>query len=106
MVYVIKSVAEFEHYRTSEKYQTVVLMLSGKQCGPCRNITPFVERLSQQYTNILFLKAWNDEVPQLFAGCRGMPSFLFFKSGKKVYEFAGANNNQLNDAVRYCARSG
>ena len=105
MVYVVKSVSEFERYRQSTKYKFVVLMLSGKQCGPCHQITPFVEQLSQQYKSILFLKALNDEVPQLFAQCTGMPAFLFFKQGKKVYEFTGANNNQLNDAVRYCARA-
>ena len=95
-VHVIKSVGELQNHRSSGK--SIVLMLSGKQCGPCRNIMPRVEQLAQQNPNILFLKAWCDEVPALFRGV-SMPTFNFYLSGNRVYQFTGANVNQLVSAV-------
>jgi putative thioredoxin len=69
-------------------------------CGPCRALTPVLEKLADQYQGKFRLTKINsDENPQLSAqyGVRSIPNVKAFVDGRLVDEFLGA---QPESAVR------
>ena len=62
-------------------------------CGPCRMIAPFIEELSNEYSDkALVLKCNVDESPAIAAryGIRNIPTVLYFKGGEIVDKQVGA----------------
>ena len=60
-------------------------------------IAPVMEKLSVDFPQASFYKIDVDEreVVAQDAGIRSMPTFLFFKNGKKICEVIGANSAAL-----------
>lgn len=71
-------------------------------CGPCRMISPRFEALSNQYTNVTFVKVNVDEAPDIAQSMQitAMPTFHFFKGGAQVKAVVGADPNALEVAVK------
>ncbi|MDB5867538.1 MAG: Thioredoxin [Betaproteobacteria bacterium] len=62
-------------------------------CGPCRALTPILEKLAAEYDGRFVLaKVNSDENPELSAryGVRGIPNVKAFAQGELVDEFSGA----------------
>ena len=59
-------------------------------CGPCRTLTPIIERVSEE-TNVKLLKINADESGELTTsfGVRGIPTVIFFKNGQEVDRVVG-----------------
>lgn len=64
-------------------------------------IAPHFEALSQQYPNVIFVKVDVDAQEKIsqMCGIRAMPTFQFFKNGKKVDDMCGADVNTLKTKV-------
>jgi len=79
----------------------VVIDFFAEWCGPCKMISPLVEQLASQLTDVVFLKVDVDQNPEIAAtyAVRSMPTFVFIKSGRKVDSFSGANYEKLKDTV-------
>jgi thioredoxin 1 len=60
-------------------------------------IAPKFEELSKTHTDVEFVKVDVDDADDIAAMCgvQAMPTFQFFKGGKKVDEMKGANVNGL-----------
>ena len=61
-------------------------------CGPCRMLTPLLERLAEHYAGrILFAKVNIDESPELTERYEitGVPTMLLFRDGKLTDEVVG-----------------
>jgi thioredoxin 1 len=61
-------------------------------CGPCRQIAPLIDELSQQYAGSVKIGKVNvDENPELSTqyGINAIPTLLLFKDGKIVERFQG-----------------
>jgi len=64
-------------------------------------VAPHFEAMSKEYTNVIFVKVDvdnQDKIAQM-CGVRAMPTFQFFKGGKKVDELMGADVATLKSKV-------
>ncbi|GAM17665.1 hypothetical protein SAMD00019534_008400 [Acytostelium subglobosum LB1] len=70
-------------------------------CPPCRAIGPIFEQLSNQYTNVVFLKVDVDQCRSTAQQCgiSAMPTFHFYIKSTKVDEFSGADPNRLKQCI-------
>ena len=66
-------------------------------CGPCRQIAPVVDEVSQEFEGkVLVCKCDVDassETPAKYM-IRSIPTLLFFKNGELVHKIVGATNKQ------------
>ncbi|XP_029470984.1 thioredoxin-2-like [Rhinatrema bivittatum] len=100
MVQTIKSKEEFDQLIESSD-KLVVTDFTASWCGPCKKIAPYYEALCKQYTEVVFLKVDVDEVGDLAEAWKisSVPTFIFFKKGKKVAELKGANEAALKAKI-------
>jgi thioredoxin 1 len=66
-------------------------------CGPCKMLSPIIEQLAEEKTNIAFAKLDVDKnraVPMQY-GIMSIPTLLYFKNGKLVDKTLGAMPKQM-----------
>ena len=66
-------------------------------CGPCKMLSPIIEQLAEEKTNIAFAKLDVDKnraVPMRY-GIMSIPTLLYFKNGKLVDKTLGALPKQM-----------
>lgn len=61
-------------------------------CGPCMMVSPLVDELSEEITDVKFCKVNVDEEQQLAVkfGIESIPTLLFFEGGKLKDQLIGA----------------
>ncbi len=62
-------------------------------CGPCRMVSPIVQRIAQEFTGRLRVVKVNvDQKPEIAAHyeIQGIPTLIIFKQGKIVWRQSGA----------------
>ena len=82
--------ASFEEFIVKNKLAVVDCWAAW--CGPCNMLSPVVEQLAGEYTNITFGKLNVDEnrkIPMRF-GVMSIPTLLYFKEGKLADKTLGA----------------
>ena len=85
---------------TDENFATEVLEASkptlvdfwAEWCGPCKQIGPILEEISNEMTNVVIAKHNIDEHPNQPTkyGVRGIPTMLLFKGGELKATKVGA----------------
>ncbi|RMZ77708.1 hypothetical protein DV738_g4231, partial [Chaetothyriales sp. CBS 135597] len=102
----VNDLADRQSYQTSivNSSGVVVLDCFATWCGPCKFISPYIEELSESpkyKDSVRFYKLDVDQVEDVAAelGIRAMPTFLFFKDGKKVDEVVGANKPGIDKVL-------
>ena len=77
----------------------VVIDFFADWCGPCKRIAPEYVKLSEKYTDIVFLKVDSDESSSLSESfdVRALPTFIFINKGNVVKDLKleGADLNTL-----------
>ncbi|CAN0385900.1 unnamed protein product [Ectocarpus sp. 12 AP-2014] len=101
----IGSFAELDKLTSDNKDKLIVVDYSTTWCGPCKMILPKFEKLAEQYSDAIFVKVIGDstnDASQLMKreGVRSVPSFHFWKDGKKVEKVNGANEEALEQTLR------
>ncbi|XP_010127681.1 PREDICTED: thioredoxin domain-containing protein 2, partial [Chlamydotis macqueenii] len=94
--------SEFEAELKSASEKLVVVDFSATWCGPCKMIKPFFHSLSEKYGDVVFIEIDVDDAQDVAAHCdvKCMPTFQFYKNGKKVQEFSGANKEKLEETIK------
>ncbi|CCF56703.1 hypothetical protein KAFR_0B04070 [Kazachstania africana CBS 2517] len=92
MVQEINSVAEFDSALQAQD-KLIVVDFFATWCGPCKMISPMIEKFSEQYSQAGFYKVDVDAVPDLAQKLEisAMPTLVFFKNGKEIAKVVGAN---------------
>ncbi|XP_042643507.1 thioredoxin [Tyto alba] len=106
MVKHVENLAEFETELVGAGVKLIVVDFSATWCGPCTMIKPYFHSLSEKYSDVaVFIEVDVDDVPDVAAHCdvKCMPTFQFYKNGKKVHEFSGANKEKLEETIQRLA---
>ncbi|EDK47070.1 thioredoxin [Acetobacter pasteurianus] len=79
----------------------VVVDFFATWCGPCKMISPLLEKFSNEYKQVKFLKVDVDQSPEIALAYQvsSMPTFLFFKNGEQIHKVVGANPSALKQAI-------
>lgn len=80
----------FEEIKNSEK--PVLLDFFAEWCGPCRMVSPIVDEIAEERTDITVGKINVDEEPELAAAfsVSTIPTLVVMKNGKIVNQSSGA----------------
>ncbi len=81
----------------------VVIDFFATWCGPCKMISPQLEKLSHQYKNVVFIKVDVDEFEDIASDHQvsAMPTFLFYKKGALLAQnVVGANVNDIEKIIK------
>eukprot|EP00040_Diaphanoeca_grandis_P010888 m.55802 g.55802 ORF g.55802 m.55802 type:complete len:261 (+) comp22133_c0_seq2:228-1010(+) len=71
-------------------------------CGPCKQISPAFEVLSNEMTDVAFCKVnvdVNKEVASFYQ-IKSMPTFIFLRSNTVLNRFSGADPNKLRSTLQ------
>lgn len=100
MVQQIKSAEEFEQAIATEG-KLVIIDFFATWCGPCKMISPMVEKFAVEYSQAAFFKLDVDEVGTIAQkhDVTAMPTFLYFKDGKEIARVVGANPAGIKQTI-------
>ena len=86
--------------RFAADHAAVVIDVWAPWCGPCRMVSPVVDRLSARYQGKVAFGKMNSDDNAEKAGALGImsiPTLLFYKQGKLVDRIVGAYPEEVID---------
>lgn len=80
-----------EQFTEEIKEGFVLVDIYAHWCGPCKMISPALEELSKEFTDVKFVKVNADELKDVADeyGVMSIPTLLFFKDGKVIGKKVG-----------------
>lgn len=94
-----KNDEDFKEILRFASARTVITNFGAVWCDHCKMMYPEFMRLSEEFTQPLYVVTDVDAVPFTSKDIRYTPTFSFYKKGKKVDEIFGSNQQQLRDHV-------
>ncbi len=80
--------------------QLTIVDIWAPWCGPCRTLTPIIERVSNE-KSVKLLKVNADDSRDLASSfeVRGIPTVIFFKEGHEVERVVGLNSDSIYNEI-------
>lgn len=94
MVYQVNSLDDLKAKFGEAGSKLVVVDFYATWCGPCKMIAPQIEEMEANLPEVVFCKVDVDEAEDVAHehGINAMPTFIFFKDGKKVINITNFSN--------------
>ena len=77
----------------------ILAYFTAKWCGPCKMVSPIVQRIGEEKDSVVVLKVDVDECSDISDSCEidCMPTFLFYKESniEPIERFSGADIDLL-----------
>ncbi|CCE64302.1 hypothetical protein TPHA_0H00940 [Tetrapisispora phaffii CBS 4417] len=102
MVAQIANAQEFEQkVANAPAGKLVVVDFFATWCGPCKMISPMVDKFAVEYDAAEYYKVDVDEVGDIAQkyDVTAMPTFLYFKDGKEIARVVGANPAGIKQTI-------
>jgi thioredoxin 1 len=80
----------------------VLLDIKTEWCGPCKALSPIIDELANEYSNIRVGKMDADENPNVSSrlSIRSIPTILIYKNGEVVEKHVGgASKTQIKSMI-------
>ena len=97
----LKTKADFNTALAGAGGKLVVVDFTASWCGPCQMIAPKFQVMSEEFKDVVFYKVdvdENDETAES-QGISAMPTFIFYRDGKKVDSLTGASEAKLRQKL-------
>ncbi|XP_035004476.1 thioredoxin [Hippoglossus stenolepis] len=102
MVHEVTGLEDFHKQLKDAGDKLVVVDFTATWCGPCKQISPVFVKMAADNPGVVFLKVDVDDAEEVSALCeiKCMPTFIFYRTGKKVDELSGANSEKLSEMLK------
>ena len=99
---VLGDQSAFQAAINSSDKKRVVAWLTASWCGPCKSISPFIEKLAKGESNVDFIKIDIDEHPSVAESLevQSVPTFVMYKNKAIVARIVGASTSKIEDMVK------
>jgi thioredoxin 1 len=80
----------------------IVAWCTASWCGPCKAVTPFIEKFSNATPNVDFIKIDIDDFPEVAEDLEvaSVPTFVMYKDKKVVARLVGASSPKIEEMVK------
>lgn len=98
----VKEVANAEQFQKEiSKNKVSFVDFYATWCGPCKAMSPFIDKFSENYKDVTFYKVDVDKFSDLSVefGISAMPTFVTLKEGEVLSKTIGANPNAVNNML-------
>jgi len=101
MVHQVKDMDDFKGQLSAAGDKLVCVDFFATWCGPCKMISPHMEEMSKNMTDVVFLKVDVDECEDIAMEYKitAMPTFIFLKKEVQQEMLMGANVEKLKEMV-------
>jgi len=92
---------QYDQVLASAGDSLVVIDFTATWCGPCQRIKPRYHDMASEFPQCFFCQVDVDSNDETAAFCRvsRMPTFQFYKGGRKVHTIEGADEHAIREAV-------
>lgn len=83
-----------ENFNELIKGKKVIVDFFATWCGPCKMLSPVLEQLSEEYSDIIFVKVDVDDCQNVFKeyGIMSVPTLMKFENGTLIDSKVGYQN--------------
>lgn len=98
----VQSKEEFEGIINLNENKLIVVDFFTSWCRPCTALAPFLEQLSKDFKNVIFIKVNAENVEEVSAKYQidCFPTIKYIINGKEVHTVKGANRDAILNAVQ------
>jgi thioredoxin 1 len=98
----VYELATLDSFTKAISLDKVIIDFYAHWCGPCKNISPYLEKLSEENKDIRFFKVNVGDLEEVAEKCniQAMPTFMAFSKGKAISRMTGANIDNLTKFIQ------